>query len=261
MIDISIVIITWNGLHFLKNLLSSIKQYSEGFSYELIIVDNNSTDGTIEFLTNNYPEIVLIRNEKNLGVAKARNIGMRITKGNYVLILDVDMELRENSILKLFQFMEQNNDCGLVGSKLIYANGDLQYSCKKFPNFFALVARRLDAFKIVKNSKVLKQHLMADWNHDEIKEVDYLIGACQLIRRDVIEKIGYYDDSIFYGPEDIDYCLRVWKANWKIKYYPFTSIVHFEQRITKRSFFSIITFKHFIGIIYLFIKYKGKLEK
>lgn len=261
MIDVSIVIITWNAKKFLEKLLESIKKYSSGFTYEIIIVDNNSNDGTIEFLNENHSDIKLIRNEKNLGVAKARKIGMQSTTGNYVLILDVDMELIDNSIKKLLDFMNTNMDVGLVGSKLIYSNGELQYSCKNFPSIFSLLARRLDTIEFVKNSKTLKNHLMSDWDHNELKEVDYLIGACQFIRRNVIEKIGYYDDTIFYGPEDIDYCIRVWRANWKVVYYPFTTIIHYEQRITKTSFFSKITIKHFLGILYLFKKYKCKLSR
>jgi len=102
---------------------------------------------------------------------------------------------------------------------------------------------------------------MKDWIHDSIKDVDYLIGACQLIRRDVITKIGYYDDNIFYGPEDIDYCLRVWRAGWKVVYFPNTQIIHHEQRITKKSIFSQITVKHICGIYYIFNKYNGKLSR
>ncbi|MEG8948077.1 glycosyltransferase family 2 protein [Rosettibacter firmus] len=261
MIEVSIVIITWNAKKFLKRLLESIKKYSSGFTYEIIIVDNNSTDGTIEYLNENHSDIKLIRNKKNLGVAKARNIGMKETIGKYVLILDVDMELIENSIKKMLDFMNSNLDIGLVGSKLVYSNGELQYSCKNFPNILSLLARRLDSIELIKNSKVLKNHLMSDWDHNEIREVDYLIGACQFIRREVIEEIGFYDDTIFYGPEDIDYCIRVWRANWKVVYFPLTTIIHFEQRITKTTFFSKITMKHFLGILYLFRKYRWKLSR
>ena len=261
MIDISIVLITWKMKNLLAKLLDSVKDFSKGFSYEIIVVDNNSQDGTIELIENKYPEIVLIKNKENLGVAPARNIGMKQTKGKYVLILDADMQLKENSILKMFEFMEENLSCGLVGSKLIYENGDLQYSCKRFPSLMSLFARRLEGINLVRNSKILTHHIMSDWDHKSVNEVDYVIGACQFIRSEVIEKIGYYDDKIFYGPEDLDFCLRVWRAGWQVIYFPKTSITHFEQRITKKTLFSKITIKHLLGIFYIFRKYNGKLTR
>lgn len=261
MVDVSIVVITWRMKSFLEILLRSIVEYSTDFNYELIIIDNNSNDGTVEMLEHNYKSTILIKNYNNLGVAPARNQGLHLATGKYVLILDADMELKENSILKLLQFMENNKQCGLVGAKLIYENGDLQFSCKKYPSIFALLGRRLAGIGFIQNSKVLREHLMADWDHAEIADVDYVIGACQLIRRDVIDKIGLYDDKIFYGPEDIDFCIRVWRAGWKVMYFPFTSIIHFEQRITKKTLISKITLKHLLGIYYIFKKYNGKLTR
>ncbi len=102
---------------------------------------------------------------------------------------------------------------------------------------------------------------MQDWDHQDIKEVDYLIGACQFIRTDVVKKIGMYDDRIFYGPEDIDFCLRIWKAGWKVMYYPFTQMIHHEQRITKKNFFSSIALRHFMGILYIYKKYNFRISK
>ncbi len=259
--DVSVVLITWKMKDRLERLLDSLTEVSSGFSYEIIIVDNNSQDGTIEMLKQKYPAVVLIKNEKNLGVAPARNQGLRVATGRYILILDADMEFGENSILKLLQFIEGKKECGLAAAKLVYDDGDLQYSCKKFPTIFSLLSRRLEGIGFVKNSKLLRNHLMSDWDHNEISEVDYVIGACQMIRKEVIEKIGYYDDKIFYGPEDIDFCLRVWRAGWKVMYYPFTSIVHFEQRITKKTLFSKITLKHLLGIYYIFKKYNGRLTR
>ncbi len=261
MIDISVVLITWNMKSMLESLLDSIIQYSQGFTYEIILIDNNSKDGTPDLIKEKYNDIILIENSENKGVAPARNQGLKIARGKYVLILDADMQLRENSIVHLFNFMEKNEECGLVGSKLIYENGDLQLSCKRFPTILSLLARRLEKIDFVKNSQTLIKHTMSDWDHNSIIEVDYVIGACQFIRKSVIEKIGLYDDSIFYGPEDLDYCLRVWRAGWKVMYYPETSIVHYEQRITKKAFFSKITYKHILGILHIFKKYNWKLTR
>lgn len=260
-IDISIVIISWKMKDLLQSCLNSIYKFTTGVSLEVIVIDNNSQDGTSEMIQSEFPEIILIKNSENRGVAPARNQGMAIAKGKYVLILDADVELIENSILKLFEFMESKLDCGVVGSKLVSTDRELQFSCKRFPNLLSFIFRRLEHFDVIKNSRTLRYHTMQDWDHKEIKEVDYLIGACQFIRNDVIKKIGMYDDKIFYGPEDIDFCLRVWRAGWKVMYYPLTQIVHHEQRITKKNFFSSISIKHLIGILYIYRKYNFKIGR
>ncbi len=260
-IDISIVIISWKMKELLQSCLQSIYKFTTKVEFEIIVIDNHSQDGTSEMIESEFPEIILLKNKENRGVAPARNQGMALAKGKYVLILDADVELIEDSILKLYEFMAGNPDCGVVGSKLVSTDLQLQTSCKRFPNLLSFIFRRLEHFEVIRNSKTLQYHTMQDWDHKEIKEVDYLIGACQFIRADVIKKIGMYDDKIFYGPEDIDFCLRIWKAGWKVMYFPHTQLVHHEQRITKKNFFSSISLKHFIGILYIYKKYNFKISK
>jgi GT2 family glycosyltransferase len=258
--EISIVIISWKMKDLLNNFLRSIYKYTTGVSFEIILIDNNSEDGTTELIRNNYPDIRLITNDSNRGVAPARNQGIKSAAGRYVLILDADMELSDNSILQLYNFMEDTPDCGMSGCKLVDSQGNLQYSCKRFPTLGAFIFRRLENFKFIRESKTLKYHTMQDWDHCSIRDVDYLIGACQFIRKEVIDEVGSYDEHIFYGPEDIDMCLRIRRKGWKIFYYPFTSIFHHEQRITKKNLFSSLSLKHLKGILYLYKKYKGKIK-
>ncbi|MEP0862077.1 MAG: glycosyltransferase family 2 protein [Ignavibacterium sp.] len=259
-IDVSIVIISWKMRDLLERCLKTIFNFTKDLSFEIIVVDNNSEDGTSEMISEKFPQIKLVKNSENRGVAPARNQGIKETTGKYILILDADMELVENSIKQLFDFMERTDDCGIVGCKLVDQNRQLQFSCKRFPTLLAFLFRRLEWIESIKNSSTLRNHTMQDWDHNEIKQVDYLIGACQFFRRDVIEKIGLYDDNIFYGPEDIDFCLRAWKAGWKVYYYPLTQIIHHEQRITKKNLFSKISLKHFAGIFYLYRKYNFRIK-
>lgn len=260
-IDVSIIIISWKMKDLLKVCLDSIYKVTSGITFELIVVDNYSQDGTSEMIENNYRDIQLIKNDSNRGVAAARNQGINTAKGKYILNLDADMELNENSIDLMFRYMEQNPSVGLIGCKLVDSLNKLQYSCKRFPNLFALVFRRLEHHKFIQNSTTLKKHIMKDWDHSSIREVDYVIGACQFFRRELVNKVGLYDEKIFYGPEDMDYCLRLWKENYKVVYYPFTSIFHHEQRITKKKLLSKITLKHVQGIFYIYFKYKGKIRR
>lgn len=259
--DVSIVFITWKMKDLLEKCLTSLFNYTKEISFEVIVIDNFSQDGTIEMIENKFKDVILIKNSENKGVAPARNQGLSIVKGKYILILDADMELKENSVKTLYDFMEKNRECGLVGTKLIDSEGNLQLSCKRFPTFLAFIFRRLEQFELIKNSKTLRNHTMIEWDHKSITDVDYVIGACQFYRKDVINKIGFYDDKIFYGPEDIDFCVRVWRAGWKVFYYPDTSIFHHEQRITKKNLFSLISFKHLLGIFYIYWKYKGKISR
>lgn len=258
--DLSIIIISWKMKNFLRICLESIFKFTEGLSFEIILVDNFSEDGTIEMIEKNFPQVHLIKNSQNKGVAPARNQGLKVAIGKYILILDADVELIENSILSLYQFIEDHPNCGMVGAKLVDAEKKLQYSCKRFPSLISLIYRRLENFTFVKKSKSLNYHLMKDWDHNSIREVDYLIGACQFFRKEIVEKVGLYDDKIFYGPEDIDYCIRIRKEGWEVYYYPYTQIIHHEQRITKKNLFSKITFRHFIGIIYIYAKYNGRIK-
>ena len=260
-IDVSIVIISWKMKDYLNVCLESIYKVTAGITFELIVVDNDSQDGTSELIENNYKDIILIKNQENRGVAAARNQGINLASGQYILILDADTELNENSIEPMFKYMQQNLDVGLVGCKLVDSQNNLQYSCKRFPNFFALIFRRLEHKNLGQNSETLKNHIMKDWDHNSISEVDYVIGACQFFRKEMVDKIGVYDDKIFYGPEDMDFCLRIWKSGYKVIYYPFTSIFHHEQRITKKKLFSKITFKHLQGIFYIYFKYLGKMRR
>lgn len=258
--EVSIVIISWKMRDLLERMLKSLYNFTTELNFEVILIDNNSSDGTIEMIENEFPSIKLIKNSENRGVAPARNQGLEIASGKYVVILDADMELVENSIIQLREFMERNPDCGLVGCKLVDTEGNLQFSCKRFPNVTAFLHRRLEVFSFFKNSKTLKHHTIQEWDHNSVKEVDYLIGACQFIRKDALDQIGFYDDKIFYGPEDIDFCLRMWRAGWKVMYYPFTRIIHHEQRITKQNYFSVLSLKHLKGIFYIFKKYNWKLK-
>jgi GT2 family glycosyltransferase len=261
MTDLSIIIITWKMKSMLSELLHSIVKYTEGISYEIIIVDNYSGDGTVEMIRSDFPDVILIENSENRGVARARNQALPLAKGRYVLILDADMLLKENSLKQMIEFMDRTPDAGICSSKLIFADNVVQLNARRYPTPLAFIFRRLEKYSWIKNSKTLKYHEMAEWNRDDIRDVDYVIGACQLIRRNALNDVGLLDEKIFYGPEDIDFCLRMYRNGWKVYYYPSTSIIHYEQRITKKKYLSKLSFRHLCGIIYLFLKYRGKLSR
>lgn len=248
--DLSIIIITWNALGHLKKCLDSVFNTVKNIDYEIIVVDNNSSDGSTDFLRK-FPQITVIANNENKGVAGARNQGIKISCGKYILILDVDAELTSGAVENLVLFLDKNEKTGLVGPKLIHSDGALQYSCRKFPNVITKILRRVPFAE-----KLLEKEQMRDWDHNSAKEVDYVIGACQLIRKKAIDETGVLDEKIFYGPEDVDFCLRLWRDNWQVYYNPEAVVIHHEQRITKKKFFTKITYLHIKGLIYYFWKHK-----
>lgn len=257
--DISVIVLTWNTKKYLDSLLKSMAKYPCVCRYEIIVVDNGSTDDTSSFLKENYPEVILIRNEKNLGTAQ-RNKGIDIAKGKYIAFLDSDIEIiEEGTFDKLFNFMESSPDAGLVSPQLILENGEIQYSCKKFLSFYTPILRRLDFIPFITKTKLYKEQLMADWDHSNTSEVDYTVAAFWFFRKKISEEIGGLDENIFYAPEDVDYCLRIWKHGYKVMYYPHAKAKHYYQRMT-RKIFSKITWEHVKGLFYYFTKHKYILK-
>jgi len=250
-VDISVVIATWNAESFLEVCLHSIYENTLKVSFEMVVVDNASVDGTLKMLAA-FPEIKVIKNQTNRGVAPARNQGMKEAKGRYILLLDADTTVKPEALDVLVEFMDKNPQVGLAGPKLVSSKGELQLTCRHFPTIFSKVLRRVP-FSLAR--ELLKKEFLADWAHDSVREVDYVIGACQIIRREVFEDVSLLDERIFYGPEDIDYCIRMWRKGWAVCYNPSATVVHYEQRATKKQFFSSLTWLHLKGLAYYFLKY------
>ena len=255
MIDYSIIILTWNTKDYLDGCIKSLYKYKSNFKFEIIVIDNGSTDGVINFLKVKYPEVITIRNERNLGTNQ-RNRGIDIAKGKYIAFLDSDIELLEdNTFDKLIEHIENDLEIGLISPALVLDNNEIQFSCKIFLSFYTPFLRRLDFISFIKKTDLYKKQLMVDWNHESIREVDYTVSAFWLFKKELVDKIGILDEKIFYAPEDVDYCLRVWKGGYKVVYYPFVKARHHYQRLT-RKFFSKITIEHVKGLIYYFWKHR-----
>ncbi|MEW6203538.1 MAG: glycosyltransferase family 2 protein [bacterium] len=249
--DLSIIIITLDAFPLLRRCIESIRTSVRKISFEIIVVDNGSADGTADWLSGQ-KEIRTIRNEHNRGVAPARNQGLKEARGRYLLILDVDTEVERAALDTLVWQMESYPRTGIGAPMLTDADGSLQFTCRRYPTVFSKLYRRMPfAFA----EKRLDKELLKDWDHGIAREVDYVIGACQIIRREAFDQVGLLDDKIFYGPEDIDYCLRMWKAGWKVMYFPAARVKHLEQRITRRLL-SAITLKHALGLVYFFCKHR-----
>jgi len=257
--DVRIVIATLNSEQLLKECLLSIYKNTIRSKFEVIVVDNASVDNTVALLKKFFSEVRVVQNNKNHGVAPSRNQGMKNISARYVLILDADTTVEPEAIDKLIDFMDSNSKIGICGSKLVSPTGELQLTCRKFHNILIPLLRRLTFLSFVRKSQQLRAFLMADWDHSTPQKVDHVIGACQLIRKDVIDQIGLLDNRMFYGWEDTDYCVRNKRAGFETWYYPFAEIIHHEQRITNRKIFSKLSFENIKSMILFFRKYPSGL--
>lgn len=254
---VSIVIITRNAKYSLRKCLQSIYENIKN-PFEIILIDNASNDSTVEMIQKMYPEVCLIKNQRNRGVAPARNQGLRLCRGDYILILDDDTEIINGAIDQMINFMNVNLNVGVCGPQLTEQNGTPLPSCKRFPSLLSIILNRCFDNPRTRAPLILERHLMLDWDHRKASPVDYIIGACQFIRKEALLEVGYYDDKIFYGPEDIDFCFRMWSKKWEVWYFPDARVVHETRRITKRNPLTLISLRHLLAIIRLFLKYRYK---
>ncbi|MDR7545120.1 MAG: glycosyltransferase [Armatimonadota bacterium] len=253
-IQVSVVVLTWNSSRNVGRALAALSQECHGLAAEVIVVDNGSTDDSLAVVAASAPQARVVRNTRNLGVAPARNQGMRQARGRYVLLLDSDTEMMPGSLRAMVEFLDARPEVAVVGPKLVYPDGTLQFSCRRFPTVPGKLFRLLPLAWRRALPWVADEELMG-LDHSIAQPVDYVIGACQLIRRSVSEALGGLDDRIFYGPEDVDFCLRAWKAGWEVWYLPGAVVIHSEQRVTRRRP-GMLTWHHGRALVYYFAKHR-----
>lgn len=252
--NLSIVILTWNSKGDIDQCLCSVKRsLPSRLETEIIVIDNGSMDGSAQHLKIHYPEIKLIVNNHNKGVAPARNQGLAKAKGEYILILDIDTSIENNLINVMIQTMQNDNQIGLCGPKLVGINGKLQYSCRNFPTVMSKIYRQLP-YNL--QNHFLNKEELRDWDHCTQREVGYVIGACQFIRKTALEDVGMLDSKMFYGVEEIDFCLRLWKKGWKVVYNPNSEVIHFEQRLSRKRVLSRLQIEHIRSLVIYFLKHR-----
>ncbi len=257
--DISVCIITWNGHDRLSECLPAVPEACAPLTHEIVLVDNGSSDGTTEMVSEKFPAIRLIENEANLGVARARNMALSAARGRFLVILDNDTIPRPNSLGGLAKLLEARPDIGIVGPRLEGLNGELQLSCRRFHDGLTPFLRRLSFLGPVGRSRTLRSYLLADWDHAFRREVDHVIGACQAISRLTYERLGPLDERMFYGWEDTDYCVRARHAGLRVLYSPSEVVVHAERRLTRSQPFGRNTLEFVKSMLIFFMKYPGGL--
>ncbi len=228
--ELSIIIVNWNTDDLLKRCLESIFRYGKSIDYEIIIIDNNSNDRSQEIIEQlNNPvnsKLRAIFNKQNLGFAKAVNQGIRVANGNYILLLNPDTELEENTLKNIIEWMGKTPHCGVCGGKILNPDSTMQPSVRRFPDLFSqsLVLLKIHQF-LIKISP-LKKYFALNFDYSKSQEVDQVMGAFFMIKKEVIDQIGFFDENFFLWFEEVDFCKRAKETGWKIYYYPGAEIIH-----------------------------------
>lgn len=233
---LSIVIITWKDRQNLERCLTSIRASKPLCDFEIIVVDNASKDETVEMVKEKFPEVKLVLNTTNLGVSKARNQGVRQALGETIIFLDSDTEVQPNSMDTLVAFLDKNSKATVVGPQLLNLDGSLQHSCRKFPTLYTIFLRTL-----LSKSILVREYLMLDWNHQDTREVDWMMAACIAIRKKDFEKIKGFDERYFYGYEEVDLQWRIRKNGGTIWYLPTIKVIHrYQKKSWKLNKFTLL---------------------
>ncbi len=228
MIDVSITMVNWNTRDELRECLRTILQQDGAVTFEAIVVDNASSDGSAEMVEKEFSgQVKLIRNDGNAGFAAGQNEAIEHSQGRYVMLLNPDCRFLEvDSLTKMVQYMDENPGIGILGPKIINPDGTLQFSARRFPTMFAAGFRHTILGKLFPKNRFVRSYMMTDWAHDQVADVDWLSGSALMVRREVIEQVGDLDERFYMYCEDVDWCKRAHLAGWRVVYFPMTTVTH-----------------------------------
>ncbi|MBN1507013.1 MAG: glycosyltransferase family 2 protein [Sedimentisphaerales bacterium] len=224
--DVSIIIVNWNTRDILRDCLKSVYTRTEDIIFEVIVVDNASSDGSADMIRREFPPVRLIENTENKGFAAANNQGMRIAQGRYVLLLNSDTIVLDDAIQRAVRFADGHLEAGVVGCRTLNADRSLQITCFMFPSVLNLVLWITYLYKVFPRSRFWGRARMTWWDRDDAREVDVVTGCFMLVRRDAIDRVGLMDEQFFMYAEEADWCYRFCQAGYKRLFTPEAQIIH-----------------------------------
>jgi len=251
----SVVILSFNSSKPIKRCLDDLIEALAPFksNNEIFVVENGSVDGSVELIKGyeeKYPELIKpIYFSENTGTTFSRNAALKKATGDYVLVLDSDAYITYDALNGLKEYLDNNDRVGMAVPRLTYGSGNFQLSCDVFPTLI----HKLKRFLFLKKIEQQKHPLEVV---EQPVEVDYAISACWLLKKKTVDDVGLMDEKIFYSPEDVDYCLRVWESGYKISYVPTTQVIHDAQELSRGFKLSKFHFSHLKGLFYLMSKHR-----
>lgn len=233
---LSVIIVNYNVEYFLEQCLYSVRKALRNISGEIIVIDNNSIDGSNRMVKQKFPEVILVENIENTGFSKANNQGLRLAKAEYVLLLNPDTVVEDDTFTSIISFMDEHTDAGALGVKMLDGSGKfLPESKRGLPTPLTAFYKMFGLSTLFPRSKRFSKYHLGYLDENEIHEVEILSGAFMLLRRSVLDEIGLLDETFFMYGEDIDLSYRVIKAGFKNYYFPNTRIIHYKGESTKKS--------------------------
>jgi len=231
-IILSVVIVNYNTKKLLKDCLKSVFQKMKDINFEILVVDNASSDNSLDMVSKEFPEVKIITNRENVGFAKANNQAIRKAVGKYILLLNPDTIILDNALKEILKFMEEHPEVGVCGPLILNSDSTMQRQCKRgFPTFWNSFTYYSGLWKLFPKSKWWKRnfggYFLLDKLDNEICEVDQLSGAAMIFRKIILEKIGLMNEDYIMYWDDTDWCFRIKKAGWKIYYIPLAKIIHY----------------------------------
>lgn len=222
---LTIIIVNYNSGEALRKCLESVFCKHQGISLNVIVVDNHSWDGSNDRIEVEFPDVMNIRNDENLGFAKACNQGLKFVQGNYLLFLNPDTLIEDDALDRCVEFMDLNPDVGVLGCKLRNPDGSLQPSCADFPFIHKLALDHILRNRIFPDA-LREKALLKYWAHDEIRKVDWILGAFMLVRRKLMEDLKGFDERFFLYGEDLELCYRIRKTGLEVVFFSNAEIIH-----------------------------------
>lgn len=254
----TIVVVAHSVRDELERCFASIAEHAGG-PVHTILVDNASEDDTVDWVRGAHPEVEVVPLQANLGVA-ARDHGLRRSRSPYTMFLDSDAALTADALPAMVSALDENRGWGLLGPRLVYDDGSLQMSCRRFPPLGLPLYRRPPFDRIFERRRAVRHHLMAEFDHLRIRPVLYVLGACQLFRTSLARRAGPFDDRVFLGWDDADWCFRIRNAGGEIVYFPEATVVHSYRRQTRRQPASRAAMRQFVAFLYFQRTYWSRRE-
>ncbi|MCS7282934.1 MAG: glycosyltransferase family 2 protein [Anaerolineae bacterium] len=224
--DLSVLIVNWNVRDLLRRCLRSVLVNSPSCQLEIIVVDNGSTDGSVEMVRTEFPQVLLIANPDNRGFPAANNQGLAVARGRYVLLLNPDTEVVGNALETMIAFADAHPDVGVVGPQLLNPDGTIQSSRRRFPTLATAIFEST-WLQPYAPRRLLTRYYVLDRPDGEIQDVDWVTGAALMARREAIEQVGPLDEGFFMYSEELDWCRRFRDAGWRVVYLPTAQVVHY----------------------------------
>jgi N-acetylglucosaminyl-diphospho-decaprenol L-rhamnosyltransferase len=241
---VSVIVVSHGHAAFLPTCLASVYASWPGEDLEVFVVANLRDDGSAELVRESFPRAHLIENERPRGFAANNNAALRRSRGRYLLLLNPDTELRPGALEAMMAAVDGEERVGLCGPQLLYPDGRVQPSCRRFPTLASVIARRSPLRVFFRDSPANRRHLMADFDHSRASRVDWMLGACLLVRRDLLREVGLLDEGYFLYVEDIDWAYRARAAGWHAWYEPGARVVHHHLARSDRALLSRYSWLH-----------------